>query len=208
MKKRKLRSTKLPRIFSVVSIALFLTLLIAFLADRLGNSPIRAAQLWTGRIAFAFLLASLSITPLRTITGNAMIIPLRKTFGLNSFYWAFLHFLVFAGVNFRFDIEAITEAILFRKFIIPGAIALLILAILAITTADPVKKAVARIWRKIHIWVYPAAVLVLLHFSGANASSGAIKPLPLIAGVYLLVLFVLRLKPVRMAVIHRRQELL
>ena len=115
---------------------------------------------------------------------------------------------MFAGVNFRFDIKAITEAILFRKFIIPGVIALLILAILAITTADPVKKAVARIWRKIHMWVYPAAVLVLLHFSGANTSSGTIKPLPLIAGVYLLVLFVLRLKPIRMAIIRRRQELL
>lgn len=208
MKKSNLRSMKLPRIFSVVSIALFLILLIAYLADWLGNSPIRAAQLWTGRIAFVFLLASLTITPLRTITGNALIIPLRKTFGLNSFYWAFIHFLVFAGLNLQFNTQAILETISFRRFIIPGAAGFFIMTILAITTLDPVKKAVARIWRKIHIWVFPAAVLVLLHFSGANTSSGTIKPLPLIAGIYLLVLFILRLKPVKMAIIRRRQELL
>ena len=201
---------KLPRIFNIVSAALFLILLIAFLADWLGNSPIRAAQLWTGRIAFVFLLASLTITPLRTITGNAMIIPLRKTFGLNSFYWAFLHFLVFAGLNLQFNTQAILEAISFRRLIIPGAVAFFILTILAITTLDPVKKALARIWRKIHMWVFPASILILLHYSwSVNATlppEGAIKPLPLIAAIYLLLLFVLRLKPVKLAIIHRRQR--
>ena len=200
-----MRSTKLPRIASYFSAGLFIFIVIAYLAGWLSESPIRAAQLWTGRIAFVFLLSSLTITPLRTITGNAMIIPLRKTFGLNAFYWAFLHMLVFTVLNYRLNLGGIIEAITFRRFIIPGIFALLILAVLAITTIGPVKKAVARIWRKIHMCVYPANALVLLHYSGATAAGGEIKPLSLMTALYLVLMFILRLKPVKMAIIRSRQ---
>lgn len=196
---------RLPQIVSAISVGLFLILVIAYLAGWLGDSPIRTAQLWTGRIAYVFLLASLTITPLRTITGNPMIIPLRKTFGLNAFYWAFLHMLVFTVLSYQLDFPAILETLSFRRYIIPGMIALLILIILAVTTIGPVKKAVRKIWRKIHWWVYPANVLVLLHYSGATSAGSGIKPLALIVVFYVVLLFVLRLQPVKMAIIRRRQ---
>ena len=196
---------KLPRIVNAISAGVFALLIIAYLAGWLGESPIRTAQLWTGRIAYVFLLASLSITPLRTVTGNAMIIPLRKTFGLNAFYYAFLHMLVFTGLNFQFNLAGIIEAIGFRKFIIPGAVALLILTVMAITTIDPVKKAVKKVWRKIHWWVYPANILVLLHYAGVSTGNLQIKPLPLIAAVYVGLLFLLRVHPVKKAIIRWRQ---
>lgn len=209
MTRKNLKSTKLPRIFNGISAALFLILLTAFVAGWLGDSSIRTAQLWTGRPAYVFLLASLTITPLRTVTGWSIIIPLRKTFGLNAFYWAFAHMLVFTVLTYQLDFSAIIETLSFRKFIIPGAFAFLILVILALTTVNPVKKAVKKIWRKIHWWVYPANVLVLLHYSGvANGSivsSGEIKPLALLAAVYLTILFILRLEPVKKVIIRQRQ---
>jgi len=54
------------------------------------------------------------------------------------------------------------------------------------------------------MWVYPANVLVLLHYSGATSQEGEVEPLVLIAAVYVAILFILRLKPVKMAIIRRR----
>ena len=200
------RNTKLlPRIVSVISALVFLFVVVNYFTGWLGASPLRTTHLWTGRIAFIFLLASLTITPLRTITGWSIIIPLRKTFGLNAFYWAFAHMLVFMVLIYRLDVPAIVEAFTFNRFIFAGAFAFLILLVLAFTTIAPVKKAVKKIWRKIHMWVYPANVLVLLHYSGATSAGVGIKPLVLIAAAYVALLFILRLKPVKMAIIHRRQ---
>ena len=133
-----------------MSIAIFLFLVTAFLLDKLGDAPIRALQLWSGRIACFFLLASLTITPLRLLTGISIIIPLRKTFGLNAFYYALLHLLVFLILNYRLHWAAIAEAFTQLNFILPGAIAFFILLVLAVTTINPVKRAVKKIWRKIH----------------------------------------------------------
>jgi sulfoxide reductase heme-binding subunit YedZ len=190
---------------SVISALVFLFVVVNYFTGWLGASPLRTTHLWTGRIAFIFLLASLTITPLRTITGWSIIIPLRKTFGLNAFYWAFAHMLVFMVLIYRLDVPAIVEAFTFNRFIFAGAFAFLILLVLAFTTIAPVKKAVKKIWRKIHMWVYPANVLVLLHYSGATSAGAGIKPLVLIAAAYVALLFILRLKPVKMAIIHRRQ---
>ncbi len=199
------RNTKLlPRIVSVTSSLMFLFLVIGYFAGWLGSSSLRNAHLWTGRVAFFFLLLSLTITPLRTITGWSIIIPLRKTFGLNAFYWASAHMLVFTVLIYHMNLPAILEAFSFRRFIIPGAFAFLILAVLALTTVGPIKKAVKKIWRRIHMWVYPANVLVLLHYSGATSQEGEVEPLVLIAAVYVAILFILRLKPVKMAIIRRR----
>ena len=85
MTKKNLKSTKLSRIVNAGSAVLFLFVLTAYLAGWLGDSPIRAAQLWTGRTAYVFLLASLTITPLRTVTGWSIIIPLRKPSGSTHF---------------------------------------------------------------------------------------------------------------------------
>jgi sulfoxide reductase heme-binding subunit YedZ len=184
---------------------MFLSLIIGYLGDWLGNSPVHNLQIWTGRIALGFLLASLTITPLRTISGWSIILPLRKTFGLNAFYWAASHLLVYVALIHRFDLPAIFAEITIRRFIFPGAFAFLILIILAITTINPVKKAVRKIWRKIHMWVYLANVLALLHFSGATSLEVRDKPLVMITAVYMALLFFLRLKPVKMAIIRRRQ---
>ena len=205
MTKKNLKSTKLSRIVNAGSAVLFLFVLTAYLADWLGDSPIRAAQLWTGRSAYLFLLASLTITPLRTVTGWSIIIPLRKTFGLNAFYWAAAHMLVFTVLSYNLNFPTMVEALSFRRFIIPGAFAFLILLVLAATTINPVKKAVKKIWRKIHWWVYPANVLLLLHYSGASSAGSGIKPLAILAIIYVMLLFTLRLEPVKKAVIRRRQ---
>jgi sulfoxide reductase heme-binding subunit YedZ len=206
----KIQSNFLSRIINGVSIAIFLFLVTAFLLDTLGDAPIRALQLWSGRIACFFLLASLTIPPLRLLTGISIIIPLRKTFGLNAFYYALLHLLVFLILNYRLHWAAIAEAFTQLNFILPGAIAFFILLVLAVTTINPVKRAVKKIWRRIHMWVYPANVLVLLHYTwitnGSFPPQGKPKVLPILLAGYLAMLFILRLQKVKISIIRWRQR--
>lgn len=191
-------------------VLILLLILVGYFVGWLGENPVRAAQLLTGRIAFVFLLASLSITPLRTLTGNISIGPLRKAFGLSAFYVAAAHMIILVVLGYRFNFAYLLEDLAYRSYIWPGAAALLILTILAVTSIDKVKKAVRSAWKKIHMLVYPAGVLVLVHFSwisnGKLIPDGEFKALPFLAGLYLMALFILRLKPVKEAIIHRRKE--
>ncbi|HNR03037.1 MAG TPA: ferric reductase-like transmembrane domain-containing protein [Anaerolineaceae bacterium] len=194
----------------LLAAGILLVLLAGYLAGWLGDYPVRNAQLLTGRIAFIFLLASLSITPLRTLTGNIAIGPLRKAFGLNAFYFAALHVLILVVLDYRLSFSALLGDFVYRQYFWPGAIAFLILSVLALTSLSKIKKAVRTAWKKIHMLVYPAGVLVLVHFSwianGKLIPSGEVKAIPQLAAFYLAMLFALRLKPVKEAVIRWRKE--
>jgi len=190
--------------------AILIALLASYLAGWLGQYPVRAAHLFTGRTAFIFLLASLSITPLRTLTGSTTIGPLRKALGLNAFYFAVVHMLILLVLDYRLNLTAILEAFTYRAYIWPGAAAFLILVVLAITSIKVIKKAVKTAWKKIHMLVYPAGVLVLVHFSwitnGKLIPDSEFKAIPLLAALYLAALFILRLKPVKEAIVRRRLQ--
>ncbi len=59
---------------------------------------------------------------------------LRRPLGLYAFLYAFAHFLIFAGLDYRFDLTFIPDAILEKPFILLGLAALYILTLLAITS--------------------------------------------------------------------------
>ena len=69
------------------------------LHDGLGANPAEALEHSTGFTALWFLLASLSCTPLRRITGRAAFTRLRKPLGL----WAFAYALMHLGCYLVFD---------------------------------------------------------------------------------------------------------
>lgn len=189
---------------------IFFTLVAGYFIGWLGEFPVRSAQLLTGRVAFIFLLASLSITPLRTLTGSTAIGPMRKALGLSAFYFAVVHMLIFFILDYRLNFPDIIEGITYRSYIWPGAAAFLILIVLAVTSINGVKKAVKTSWKKIHMLVYPAGVLALVHFSwisnGKLLPDGEFKALPFLAALYLAALFILRLKPVKESIIRQRKE--
>ena len=97
------KTDPLRLVVNILSGLFFLFLLTLYLTDKLGPNPIQKAQHLSGDIAIILLLLSLSITPLRTLTGFHRIGPLRKTFGLNAFYYAALHLLIFVGLDYQFN---------------------------------------------------------------------------------------------------------
>jgi len=207
MENKRAKKWLSPAVY-ILAALLFAGLVIAYLTGNMGVNPIQKFHHLSGDIALISLLLSLSITPLRTLTGNTSVGPLRRTFGLIAFYYAVLHFLIFVGLDYRFSIPDLVETIGFRPYIWAGIGAFLILTVLAITSIKKVKIAVKKAWKKIHSFVYLAGILVVLHYAWSVKGnlfllSGAVG-LPLLAAVVLAILLILRLPPVKKLVLKLR----
>jgi sulfoxide reductase heme-binding subunit YedZ len=136
-----------------------------FATDNLGANPIDFVTRTLGDWTLRFLLASLAVTPLRILTGQAWPITLRRLLGLFAFAYAVTHFSVWIGLDFFFDWALMAEDILKRPYITVGMTALLLLTPLAFTsTAGMIKRLGARNWRRLHRLVYVAAILGVLHY--------------------------------------------
>jgi sulfoxide reductase heme-binding subunit YedZ len=158
----------------------------------LSANPIEALTQRTGRTAVILMLASLACTPLRTLLGLSALLPVRKTLGLAAFGYAALHFLVFAGLDFEFNLSWILPEIRQKFFIQIGLVALVLLIPLAITSVQKFRRGMAGNWRRLHRLVYPIMALVLWHYY--LASKGDIL-LPLIYLVIFAILMLFRIPP-------------
>jgi sulfoxide reductase heme-binding subunit YedZ len=122
----------------------------------------------TGTSAFRFLLLCLAITPLRRLTGLAALAPWRRTLGLVAFAYAALHITVWALLDVG-ELAGIFEDLRKRPFIVLGALAFLCLMTLALTsTRGAIRRLGGRRWMRLHRLIFPAAILVLVHYAFAQ----------------------------------------
>ena len=131
---------------------------------RLGANPIEAVLHRTGWWALTLLLVSLSISPLRRLTGWGRLIRYRRLLGLFAFAWATAHFLSYVVLDQWFAWPFIAEDIAERPFILVGFAAWLLLVPLAVTSTTGWIRRLGRRWRMLHRVVYVAAGLGALHF--------------------------------------------
>jgi methionine sulfoxide reductase heme-binding subunit len=118
-----------------------------------------------GRWTLRILLASLAMTPLRILTGQAWPITLRRLLGLFAFAYALLHFSVWVVLDFFFDWELMMADIVKRPYITVGMTALVLLTPLALTsTSGMIKRLGGKAWRRLHRLAYVAAILGVLHY--------------------------------------------
>lgn len=135
------------------------------LGGGLGGNPIEEMLHRTGWWALAFLIMTLSVTPVRRLTGIGWLVKLRRMLGLYAFFYASLHFGIYVGVDQFFAWEYILEDIGERPYITVGFTALLILVPLAATsTKGMIRRLGGKRWRRLHRLVYVAAALGVLHF--------------------------------------------
>ncbi len=130
----------------------------AFLAD-----PVREVTTRTGRAALRLLLASLACTPLSTLVGIGHLRTARRPLGLYAFLYTALHFLTFAGLDYRFDLRFLVPAIFQQRFVLPGLAAGLILLALATTSTAAWQKRMGKSWKRLHRMAYVAGALAVLH---------------------------------------------
>src|SRR5262245_29012629 len=131
----------------------------------LGANPIAEAINQLGLLALVCLLASLTCTPLKILTGKPWHIRLRKMLGLFAFLYACLHFSTYVAVEQGFAFRAIARDILERPFLLVGFVTLLLLVPLAATSTARMRKRLgAERWKRLHRLVYVCAVLAIVHF--------------------------------------------
>jgi methionine sulfoxide reductase heme-binding subunit len=130
----------------------------------LGVDPVRFVLDTLARTALNLLFATLLITPLRQLSGNAQLLRLRRMLGLFAFSYALLHFLTYLGPFQGFSWPEISKDILKRPFITIGFTALLLLVPLAASSTDRMMRRLGRRWRSLHRLVYVATALAVLHF--------------------------------------------
>lgn len=118
----------------------------------------------TGTWALAFLFISLTITPIRRLTGWHPIIKLRRMLGLFSFFYATLHLSTWVVFIHYFDTSFMLEDVVMRRFITVGMATYLMLLALALTSNRFAVRTLGRQWQALHRLAYVAAVAAVVHF--------------------------------------------
>ena len=148
---------------SILCLLPFSFLGFGFFSDQLTANPIQALTLQTGRMSVYLLLLTLLCSPIRNLIGLSALIPIRKTLGVFSFFYALSHFLVFIILDYQLNWEWIRDEIRFKLFLQIGSLAIIILFFLAITSFKIIQKKLGKSWSTIHKFVFPATGLVIIH---------------------------------------------
>lgn len=129
-----------------------------------GADPVAYIEHDLGLWALRFLLITLAITPLRQLSGQAVLIRFRRMLGLYAFVYATLHFTAYLVLDLGGYWTQIVEEIVKRPYITVGFTAWLLLVPLAATSTTAAIRKLGRNWARLHMLVYPIAVLAVLHF--------------------------------------------
>lgn len=132
--------------------------------DALGADPVAEVEHRLGLWALRLLMATLAITPLRQLTGQAVLVRFRRMLGLYAFFYACVHFSAYLVLDLRGYWTQIFEEIVKRPYITVGFSAWLLLLPLAITSTTGWIRRLGRNWARLHKLIYVAGVLAVLHF--------------------------------------------
>lgn len=130
----------------------------------LGADPVRKVLGILAHSALNLLLITLSVTPLRQLTGNAQLLKVRRMLGLFAFSYALLHFLTYIGPFQGFSWAAIAKDLVKRPYIMIGFAALVLLVPLAITSTHAMMRRLKRSWQSLHRLIYLIAILGVWHY--------------------------------------------
>ncbi len=148
----------------VISLGPFAQLLYNALTDNLGANPIDEITLQTGSWTLIFLIATLSVTPLRKISGWNGLVKFRRMLGLFAFFYATLHFMTFVVLDHFFDLNEIAKDVMKRPYVTVGFTGFVLLIPLALTSTKGMIRRLGKRWQQLHRLVYVAAVAGVIHF--------------------------------------------
>lgn len=130
----------------------------------LGANPAETLQLQTGIWALRLLVATLTITPIRRLTGWNRLVQFRRMLGLLAFFYAVLHLASYVVLDRYFDLSGVWEDVVERPFITMGMVAFLAMVPLAITSTKGWIRRLGRRWQLLHRLVYLSAIAAAIHY--------------------------------------------
>jgi len=210
MANRRTRITSTQALIHFFGWLPFVVTLIQVMTGNMTANPIQAVEQRFGRVAIYFLIASLACTPIVTLTGWREPIKRRRALGLYAFMYAALHFTVFVGIDYGFDLQQVARLTTEKPFILLGMTAGVILLALAITSFKWWMRQMGKGWQNLHRTIYLGGVIVVIHYAlarKANIStvSGDIIQ-PLVIGFLLFTLLILRIPAIRRLASNFRQK--
>jgi len=113
----------------------------------LGADPVKKLEHECGKTALNFLLLTLAVTPVRTLTGLPQLLRLRRMLGLFVFFYAVVHFTVYLVLDLELNLPLVGADIVKRPYITIGFSALLLLLPLALTSTNGMMRRLGRRWR-------------------------------------------------------------
>jgi sulfoxide reductase heme-binding subunit YedZ len=212
MKKLFSRYTPLQIAVHGYAWSVLILLIFQFITDNLTANPIQALEQRTGRHALTLLVLSLACTPLNTLFKWTEPLKRRRALGLYAFMYAVIHVLIFLHLDYGLAWSLIAQTIFEKPFIIVGVISFLLLIPLGWTSFDIWKKRLGKNWKRLHQTIYLIAPLVVLHYAWSKkgnffALQGEIIR-PLIYGLIVVLLLVLRIPQVRRPLASSRDRIL
>jgi methionine sulfoxide reductase heme-binding subunit len=132
--------------------------------EDLGANPIEFVEHSTGTWALVFLLVTLSMTPIRLLTGKLWQIQLRRLLGLFMFFYACLHIVTYVWLDFAFIWQDITKDVIKHPRILVGFAAFVLAIPLAATSNSYMIKRLKTNWKKLHKAVYFIGILAVIHY--------------------------------------------
>jgi len=161
-----------PRQLSALKAAVFIACLIPLARlgwgiwnDQLGANPIEFVARSLGTWTLNFLLITLTVSPLRKLSGWHWLLRLRRMLGLFAFFYAVLHLTTYLWLDQFFDWQAIVKDILKRPFITIGMSAFVLLVPLAATSNQAmIRRLGGKRWQQLHRSIYVIAIFGVVHY--------------------------------------------
>ena len=142
----------------------FVIIIAKIFLDQLGPEPIKEITHHTGEWTLLFLVFTLSMSPLKRFTNLNIWISIRRMLGLFAFFYASLHMFTYVGLDYQFDLSAISKDILTKKFIFVGFAAWFLMIPLALTSSKKMMSVLRKNWKKLHRLIYLISILGVIHF--------------------------------------------
>jgi sulfoxide reductase heme-binding subunit YedZ len=164
-KLQQIRFIGKPIVFLTCLLPVFLVVGDAFeITGRLGANPVEAILDRFGNWALRFIMITLTITPLRRMSGWNWLSRFRRMLGLFTFFYAFMHFVTWFVLDREMRFNDVVEDLTERPFITLGFTAVLLLIALAVTSFTTIRRRMGKRWQSLHNMAYVIGILGVWHY--------------------------------------------
>ncbi|MPQ94572.1 protein-methionine-sulfoxide reductase heme-binding subunit MsrQ [Thioclava sp. JE_KL1] len=133
------------------------------LTGGIGVDPVKAIEHRLGKIALWFLIGGLAITPARRFLGINLI-KYRRAIGLLAFFYVALHLIAWVVLDMGMLWAQAAADLIKRPYLFFGITAFVLLIPLAVTSNNASIRKLGKNWRRVHMLVYPAVALGVIHY--------------------------------------------
>ena len=127
----------------------------------IGVDPVKGIEHRLGKVALWFLVGGLTITPIRRWLN---LVKFRRAIGLLGFFYLTLHLTAWVWFDMGLLLSQALADLVKRPYLTYGIIAFLLLIPLAITSNNASIRKLGSKWRALHMLVYPAVTLGVVHY--------------------------------------------